>query len=211
MIWLVPNNQFWLVSVNHFWLVNGLGPVRSDSGMFVCDRFFAFGNSRLFPERGSLMSGSEMNGARFDMANKDVILSFELHLFWSSVLHCIDKYLWYQRLHSWNAMFAVPWSSCVIGLKWRHQSGVGADSMLTLSLILMTYTEIRKHWLTWSVVPSVVPRGDVGITLWRSLLSPDFLHCVLRTAGFARWPKAACEIWFIRCTSWFIGVNQYDM
>ena len=129
MIWLVPNNLFWLVSVNHFWLVNGLGPVRSDSGVFVCDRFFAFGNSRLFPERGSLMSDSEMNGARFDMANKDVILSFELRLFWSSLLHCIDKYLWHQRLHSWNAVFAVPWSSCVIGLKWRHQSGVGADSM----------------------------------------------------------------------------------
>ena len=156
MIWLVPNNLFWLVSVNHFWLVNGLGPVRSDSGVFVCDRFFAFGNSRLFPERGSLMSDSEMNGARFDMANKDVILSFELRLFWSSLLHCVDKYLWYQRLHSWNVVFAVPWSSCVIGLKWRHQSGVGADSMLTLSLILMTYTEIREHWLTWPVVPSVV-------------------------------------------------------
>ena len=161
MIWLVPNNLFWLVSVNHFWLVNGLGPVRSDSGVFVCDRFFAFGNSRLFPERGSLMSDSEMNGARFDMANKDVILSFELRLFWSRLLHCIDKYLWHQRLHSWNAVFAVPWSSCVIGLKWRHQSGVGADSMLTLSLILMTYTEIREHWLTWPVVPSVVPQNKL--------------------------------------------------
>ena len=91
MIWLVPNNLFWLVSVNHFWLVNGLGPVRSDSGVFVCDRFFAFGNSRLFPERGSLMSDSEMNGARFYMANKDVILSFELRLFWSSLLHCIRQ------------------------------------------------------------------------------------------------------------------------
>ena len=210
MIWLVPNNLFWLVSVNHFWLVNGLGPVRSDSGVFVCDRFFAFGNSRLFPERGSLMSDSEMNGARFDMANKDVILSFELRLFWSSLLHCIDKYLWHQRLHSWNAVFAVPWSSCVIGLKWRHQSGVGADSMLTLSLILMTYTEIREHWLTWPVVPSVVPRGDVGTTLWRSLLSPDFLHSFVCVASFAWWPKAAYEIRFLSCTSGFIGMNQYE-
>ena len=167
MIWLVPNNLFWLVSVNHFWLVNGLGPVRSDSGVFVCDRFFAFGNSWLFPERGSLMSDSEMNGARFDMANKDVILSFELRLFWSSLLHCIDKYLWHQRLHSWNAVFAVPWSSCVIGLKWRHQSGVGADSMLTLSLILMTYTEIREHWLTWPVVPSVVPHDGRYVPIYQ--------------------------------------------
>ena len=182
MIWLVPNNLFWLVSVNHFWLVNGLGPVRSDSGVFVCDRFFAFGNSRLFPERGSLMSDSEMNGARFDMANKDVILSFELRLFWSSLLHCIDKYLWHQRLHSWNAVFAVPWSSCVIGLKWRHQSGVGADSMLTLSLILMTYTEIREHWLTWPVVPSVVPQlslstmlrnDEIAQSVYRNLVPKD--------------------------------------
>ena len=82
VIWLVPNSQFWLVSVNHFWLVNGLGPVRSDSGVFVCDRFFAFGNSRLFPERGSVMSGSEMNGARFDMANKDVIFSCDQAALW---------------------------------------------------------------------------------------------------------------------------------
>ena len=32
----------------------------------------------------------------------------------------------------------------------------------------MTHTEIREHWLTWSLVPMVFPRGDFGITWWRN-------------------------------------------
>ena len=44
-----------------------------------------------------------------------------------------------------SEMTSLEWSRC--GLR------------LTLSLILMTNTEIRKHWLTWSAFPAVFPRG----------------------------------------------------
>ena len=158
MIWLVPNNKFWLVGVNHFWLVDGLGPVRSDSGVFVCDRFFAFGNNRLFPERGSFMSGSEMRGARFNMAIKVCNFIVWITMLWSCVLHSFDKFCGTSV-----ALLKCPVCGAVIILCDRSEMTSSewnrCELCLTLSLILMTNTVIRKHWLTWLAFPAVAPGG----------------------------------------------------
>ena len=96
MTWLVQNTQFWLVVENSFWLVIGLGLVRSDSGLLVCDWFFAVSNNRLFPGQGSFISDPEMKGARFNMVINICNFSFELLFYEAVCLIFFDKSLWYM-------------------------------------------------------------------------------------------------------------------
>ena len=143
----------------------------ADSGLFVCDRFFTFGNNRLFPERGSFISGPEMKGARFNMAINICNFSFEL------LCYEVVYFIFMTKVcGTCVALLKCCVCSTVIILCDRSEMTSSEwfrfELGLTMSLILMTNTEIRKHGLIWLAFPAVAP-GDFcvtnGVTLHRRL------------------------------------------